>query len=556
MGGRQADAISEPDMVSWWSAPGRPGWTPEADLGTSFAWTFAGHSLGAWSRALAEAPSLGMPWPEAPDARRPLVWSDSLAAACEPLGAWLGPDAALSSVTSSHLATHSVRARSVFRIDNGDFGVSRYSLTFERGDSLRWLRYQASSGTRGGTGALGPSGDHVWDLTGSLTRGAHTFSGSVSQRGAAQELKNSVIYEDAGAQSGRVEYRWAADGRQVSAAFARGLDRREDVINGDVGAVSYSRRDAQENRFELSGEAPALGGTVAFRGLASKSRVIRSWDDFFEARDHTVWGALSYQRLLAPGALRLELGGGRSTPLDRRLVAPSASFTFGSGAAHGRVFAQRLVHPVWSDLAPAQAAFLQSTTALGLEAEDAGGPYRGRLSVMGGTTRDRAIVFPYPIQDIWLRAGTSADPNRYDFALFAATASVQSRMLELGAEAFALARDQAPDQPRPEPDQGGRGWLETRFRLFLGDLGVRLRLEGAQIGARDSYTGLVDSHLPGYWTGSALATFTLSDVTAVFAFRNLENQRHTETWIDPSTGQLALSPGRQFRLALTWRLMN
>ena len=42
----------------------------------------------------------------------------------------------------------------------------------------------------------------------------------------------------------------------------------------------------------------------------------------------------------------------------------------------------------------------------------------------------------------------------------------------------------------------------------------------------------------------------------MLAWRNLENQRHSESWIDPQTGQLALGPGRQFRLSLTWRLMN
>ena len=498
-----------------------------------------------------------MPWPEAPDARRPLVWSDSLAVREEALGAWLGPDAALSTVSSTHMPTRAVRARSIFRIDNGDFGVSRYSLIFERGDSLSWIRYQTSSGSRAGTGPLGPGGDHVWDLTTRWTRGAHTLSGNISQRGAAQELAQSLVYEDAGAQSGQIGYQWSGgDGRTVSAAFARGLDRRSDVISNEGLPVSYSRRDAQENRFELSAATPGLGGTLAIRASASRARVIRTYDDSFEARTTTLWAAASYERITTPGALRLELGGGNSSALERRLIAPAASFTFGAGAARGRVFAQRLVYPVWSDLALGQAGFLQSTTAMGLEAQSASGPLRGRASVMGGTTRDRAIVFPYPIQDIWMRVGATADPNRYDFALFTASASAEGHVLGMGAEAFALARDQSPDEPRPEPDQGGRGWIESRFLVFQGDLAVRLRLEAAQIGPRDSKTGGVEARLPGYWTGSAVAMATLSDVTATLAWRNLEGERHTETWIDPQTGQLALSPGRQFRVSLTWRLLN
>jgi hypothetical protein len=554
--GRGADGISEPDLVSWWSAPGRPGWTPDVDLGTSFAWTFAGHSLGGWSRRLEEAPVLDLPWPEASDARRPLVWSDSLEAASEPLGAWLGPDAALSTVTSQHVPTRSMRARSIFRVDNGDFGVSRFSLIFERGDSLKWLRYQASSGTRAGPAPLGSAGDHVWDLTTSVTRGMHTFSGNIGQRGAAQELTQGVVYEDAGAQSGRLAYRLSDGGRSAWVTFTRALDRRSDIISDAGLPVSYSRRDAQENRLELGGETPLLGGTVAVRGSASRQRVLRTFDDSFEARDNAVWGAVSYARPAGPGALRLELGGGNSTALDKHLIAPAGSFTFGSGETHGRVFAERLVHPVWSDLAAGQAAFLQSTTALGLDAEGAGGLLHGRGALMAGTTRDRALVFPYPIEDIWLRVGASQETSRYDFVLVTAAARAEARHLALGGELFALSRDQDAAEPRPEPDQGGRGWLEARFRMFAGDLGVRLRAESAEIGARDSKTGGPETRLPAYWSSSALAFLTISDATVILGWRNLENQRHSETWIDPQTGQLALSPGRQFRLTLTWRLMN
>ena len=554
--GRDADSVSEPDLVSWWSAPGRPGWTPDADLGTSFAWTFAGHSLGGWSRRLEEAPSLDMPWPETPDARRPLVWSDSLRSASEPLGAWLGPDAGLSSTTSTHSPTRVVRARSIFRIDNGDFGITRYSLAFERGDSLKWLRYQASSGTRTGTGPYGPAGDHVWDLTLSVTRGAHTFRGNISQRGAAQELKQSVVYEDAAAQSGRLEYQWAGAGRRAWAAFCRGLDRRLDVISDAGLPVSFSRRDAQENRVELGGDAPALGGTLAVRGSASRARALRTYDDSFQAHDNEAWGAISFERLAGPGTLRLELGGGNSTALERRLVAPSASFAFGAGGARGRVFAERLVHPVWSDLAVGQASFLQSTSALGLEAEASNPALQGRVALFGGTTRDRAIVFPYPIQDIWMRVGASADPRRYDFALVTGSASGQLRVLGLGAEGFALSRDHDPEEPSPDPDQGGRGWLEARFALFQRDLGVRLRVEAAEIGERTTKTGGPELQLPAYWTSSAMALLTISDATVILAWRNLQDERHAEPWLDPQTSQPALGPGRQFRLTLSWRLMN
>src|SRR5262249_1152183 len=152
------------------------------------------------------------------------VWSDSVEVGGGDDGAWDGPDAALAVATVRHLPTHAVRARSVFRAEGGDFGATRYALTFERGDSARWIRWGTSSGQPGPFGAMGRHGDHVWNVAASWTHGAHTLSGTIGQRGAAQELGHAHVTEDAGGQSGAASYAWAGGGRHARLEFSRGLD--------------------------------------------------------------------------------------------------------------------------------------------------------------------------------------------------------------------------------------------------------------------------------------------------------------------------------------------
>ncbi|HTM58576.1 MAG TPA: hypothetical protein VL123_09200 [Candidatus Udaeobacter sp.] len=554
LGGRTSDTISDTDLPRWWSEPGWPGFTPNAGLGTAFAWTLAGHSIGGWSLTGAELPP-AIPWPSLDEARRALVWSDSVRVGAESDAGWQGPGAALANAASLHVATRKVRARSVFRLETGEFGLDRYALAVERGDSLRWIRIETTSGHRDAFGAMGRGGDHAWDLVGAWTRGAHRLSGSIGQRGAAQELSHAAVSEDAGGQSGNAAYEWRRDGRRLSLAFARGLDHREDII--DVpGLFSFSRREAQENRFDAEAETPWAGGTVAARGWWSRSRVVRTYDDAFDARTTTWWGAGAFDHGAGDGRLRLSLGGGHSSALARDLFAPSASLSFATGAARGRVFAERLLHPVWSDLAPGQSAFLQHTDAFGIEAGASTRRLRGETSVLTGITHDRAIVFPYPIEDIWLRAGATAETRRFGFALLTASARATTRHFELTASGFALARDQDASEPRVEPDAGMRIYGENRFSAFQNDLFVRLRVEGDAVGARESKTGGVDEPIPAFWTSGASVIVTLADATLILRASNLENEKRPEPWVDPGTGLLARGPGRAIRFTFTWRLFD
>ena len=534
--------------------PGSAGWTPSAGFGPGFSWTLAGHSLAGWSLGGgAVAPQI--PWPSLQDVARPLVFDDSLVIHEGGEGG-RGPDAALAGADERRNATRGVRARSVFRLENGEFGLNRYSLMFERGDSARWVRYEVASGRRDAFADLGVSGDHIWNLAASWSRGPHHFAGTVGQRGVARQLGHADVGENASGQSGGATYEWRRAGRRFGVEFQRGLDHREDIIDVENIPLSFSRREGQENRVEAKGIVPFADGQADARLLWSRARVVRYYDDAFDARNTTWWGSVGLERAAAGGRARVEVGGGRSDALKRDLFAPSASLGFGNDAIHGRVVAERVAHPVWSDLAPGQPAFLQRTDALGFEAGAHGAKLGGDVALRTGITHDRALVFPYPIEDIWLRAGVSAESRRYTFALFTAGAHAAWRRLAVGASGFALGRDQDVSEPRVEPDFGMRAYVEQGFSAFQNDLGVRVRAEGAAIGERESKTGGDEVVLPGYWTSAAVVVLTIADATATLRLSNLEDRRHEEPWIDPGTGLLARGPGRSRRFTFTWRFLN
>jgi hypothetical protein len=561
-GGRTIEAIPTPDAEAWWAEPGWAGWTPDADLGSAFAWTLAGHSLGGWSRDYDRSAPLDMPWPSVTYAKRPIVWADSLAAGWGTHAGWLGPDAGLATMEGVHLPTQNLRARSIFRYEAGDLGVARYSLAFERGDSTRWVRYEAASGNHTSFGSVGRGGDHIWNAAVHWSFGNHHLNATLGERGVAQELSHADVSDHAAGQSGSVGWNWEQRGRSVTLRFSRGLDHRETIIDVEGVPASFSRREAEENRVEGEAHVPLASGMAGARVMWSDSRVTRLYDGAFDAHERLGWIATSYERPTGDGTIHLELGAGRSSALDENLVAPSASYEFGASSvngatgASGRLVIERMVKPVWSDLAFGQSAFLQRTTAFGIEARSHTGGFSAEGDLLTGVTRDRAIVFPYPIEDIWLQAGTSEEAERYDFALVTGSLRAQRGAWTLGVSGFALGRDQAASEPRVEPGSGARVYIETAFRAFQNDLGVRFHVETAEVGARESKNGDTEYPLSGYWTESAWAVITLADVTVTLRTRNIENQIRPQTWIDPGTGTPALSPGRQFRLTLSWRMFN
>jgi hypothetical protein len=122
-------------------------------------------------------------------------------------------------------------------------------------------------------------------------------------------------------------------------------------------------------------------------------------------------------------------------------------------------------------------------------------------------------------------------------------------------ELYQLFRDSQSAQETFDPRRGGRFAVETRFRAFQGDLGVRLRADVAAFGGRPN---AIDPSVwvPGDLTYGASALFTLLDANVTLRFVNLENKRRSLPWQDPITGLEGVSEGFGFRLALNWRLYN
>jgi hypothetical protein len=323
------------------------------------------------------------------------------------------------------------------------------------------------------------------------------------------------------------------------------------------GAMLPSRRDGRSDFASaewVHGTATPWAARLEWRD----ERVARVTQAATEQRwrSTSLWGAARGEQRLGGGWIEAALGAGRHDAVDRTELAPSLGYRHGWGTLDGAVVVSRVLAPVWSDLAPSQAPFLQSTWNAGLEAGWTG-PQAGqaRLHWTMGRTRDRAVVARLPLEELWLRSGFTADPGGHDFGLLYGFARWETRLWAAGAEGFLLARDHSGVQPAVDPDRGGRGFLEGRGRFFAGDLGVRVRAEAEVVGPRESQA-LVPNRLSGYVTFGATAVLTLADLTVTVRARNLEDRRRPQVWVDPVTGSEALGPEREFRLCVNWRLFD
>jgi hypothetical protein len=317
-----------------------------------------------------------------------------------------------------------------------------------------------------------------------------------------------------------------------------------------------SRRDARQGEamVEWSGPSQPWSARLAVLG----ARVARVTRDSLPVawRGTSAWLALGGEGTRGPARFRATLGVGREGATRRTEFAPSLSFSFGEGPYGGRVFVERILAPVWSDLGAGQEAFLQATWLGGFDLT--AGDRRGALARLGwrmGRTRDRAVVARFPLEELWLRQGFRADPDPYDFGLATAEVRWGSGGWMLGLEGYELLRDAHAIQPAVDPRRGARAWLEAGFRAFKGDLGVGLRGEAEAVGERESEVAPALS-IPGYASYGAAAVLALADATVALRFRNLENRRRPETWPDPATREPAIGPGMEFRLVFGWRLYN
>jgi hypothetical protein len=182
------------------------------------------------------------------------------------------------------------------------------------------------------------------------------------------------------------------------------------------------------------------------------------------------------------------------------------------------------------------------------------------VTALAGRTAERALWLRYPVRDVSLRVGARRERGTQPLALVAAAAGIGGPGLRLEADGFASAAPEPREQPRVDPAVGARLALSTGTRLFQGDLALRLRIEGAAVGARDlehsAYDGVAPRVLPAHGTLSASLCATLGDVQFGFRAERLEDRRRPQVWIDPATGAPALGPGRELVFELVWPLFD
>ncbi|HEY3216316.1 MAG TPA: hypothetical protein VGK93_07475 [Candidatus Eisenbacteria bacterium] len=526
--------------------------------------------IGAWDTFEPERAPQGTPFPGVMGMQTPLTWFDTVAVAGDQDASWNGFGGALARVRAESrpvprpLAGRA-RAQADAMASSGSSAYDEDGFTLRRGDSLSWLRVETLSWNRGGIGSLGDAGRHLYGFAGSRSRGAHRVEGSFAQRGAASALEDLEEQAVTGA-SGHLGYTHAVPHGRLHLKIRRGYDHRESF--GLL--LPFSRRDAQELGAEAEVEGEAKGAAWGARLTWQRSKLVRTspGGPAEERRASAEWLALRGDQVMGGGWLSAGLGAGRHDGVDRFELAPSLGYRFGAGPFAGRLVLERVLAPVWSDLAAGQSPFLQSTWSGGLELN---ATHRlgsqAWVSWRMGRTRDRALLARLPLEDLWLRSGFRADPNDYDFGLLAVGAELRERFGSLGGEAFHLVRDRTAAPPLVDPRRGGRGYAELRFALFQGDLGVQLRGEVEAVGSRETdttgwaiRTGFGGAPAPrfldGYVGFGASAAFTLADAVVTVRVRNLQDRVRPEPWVDLRTGSEALGPGREFRLAIHWRLFD
>lgn len=546
-----------PDAASWWGEPGRAGWQPGARLGLAPPASLAGLVVGGWRLdEPGRAPS-STPWPGVCQARSPLAWYDSLEVRGTGEGALAGFGGTLAGLRG-HTPVGEQRARSTFSFVNGGGGLDENALTIARGDSAHSFGVDVTSGKCGAVGGLLLASRHLWGARTNLVRGHHRFEANFAQRGAATQLL-SQEGQSAGGQSGSAAWRWERGRTGWTAAFSRGLEQRE----SSGGPLEHSGREANETRlaagFGQSRGAREVGARVEW----TEASVRRFGSGAFARECRGIWGAVRAELPAAGGRLELALGAGRHGGVNRFGVAPSAELKVRARGLDVAAGFERLLTPVWADLAAGTDPFLQRAW-IGTMRVATAQPraWRARGSLRAGRVYSRALLERLPLEDLWLRRGLRAEPGTYDLALAEGGLEWEGRRASAGLEGFGLAHrsSPAPDgvarAPGSDPDAGFRAWLGGRVTMFGGDLGVELRGEAAGVGAREAQVEPL-RRVPGFVTFALVGEFTLmDDAVIVVRARNLEDREREQLWIDSSTGLPALGERRNLTLSFVWRLFD
>jgi hypothetical protein len=545
------------DAVSWWGEPGRAGWLPGAWLGMAPPSSLAGLVVGGWQlEEPGRAPS-SMPWPGVCQARAPLAWYDSLEVRGTGGGALAGFGGALAGLRA-HTPAGERRARSTFSLVNGSAGLDENALTLARGDSLRGFGVDVASGKCGAVEGLQLAGRHQWGARANLTRGHHQVEASVAQRGAAAQLVG-LEEQSASGQGGAAAWRWQRGGTGWTAAFSRGLDRHE----SSGGLLAYSSREAQETRLAAGFGHARDGRELGARAEWTEASVRRFGSGAFARECRVLWGALRAELPALGGRLELALGAGRHGGVERFEVAPSAEFKVRAPGLDATLGLERVLTPVWADLAPGTEPFLQHAWIGTMRLATAPpGAWRARASLRAGRVHSRALLERLPLEELWLRRGLRSEVGTYDLALAEGGLEWEGRRAGAGLEGFGLAHRSraapggAERAPGSDPDAGFRAWAGGRATLFGGDLGVGLRGEAVGVGAREARVEPL-RRLPAFVTFALVGEVTLmNDAVIVLRVRNLEDRAREQLWTDSATGLPAVTERRHLTLSFVWRLFN
>jgi hypothetical protein len=244
-------------------------------------------------------------------------------------------------------------------------------------------------------------------------------------------------------------------------------------------------------------------------------------------------------------------------------VAPSAEFRVRARGFDTALGIERMLTPVWADLAAGTKPFLQHAWIGTVRLASAQpGAWRTRASLRAGRVYSRALLERLPLEELWLRRGLRAEFGTYDLALAEGGVEWQGRHAGAGLEGFGLAHRSTATPvgiaraPASDPDAGFRAWLGGHVLLLGGDLGVALRGEAAGVGVREAQVEPV-RRVSGFVTFALVGQLTLlDDAIIVLRARNLEDRVRAGLWIDSATGLPALAEGRSLTLSLVWRLFN
>jgi hypothetical protein len=575
-----------------WTAPGRPGWVADYHMGTGLPWNYLGLVAGGVALRDGLLPNASRPWPGIDEIVAPRPWYDSTAVVVGEGGGWRGFSAALVDFQAIAGVPVGRRPRAAVTLVNGSSALDRNGLMISRGGDQSWARAGALDEERSGSGLLGQRGQHVWFAELGRRYGAHTFSGAFSQRGVAggtrQDVSNldlgpssppfASLQEAAQGESGHAQWNWMGESRSITARWARSHEHRESYEPHPDGFFSFAEREGQDNAVTVEATAGSGGRSRGLRLELHRSEVRRSEDNLLfqivgtrpatSVTQQTGWIAARDQRPLAKGTLEVQLGGGYVDSPERSeerwQLAPSATWRVGPAERRLRLYAERVVTPIFCDLAPGVQPFVQDTWLAGADVT-LGLPSRQWLEV-GGLAAEiagRARLVNFPVRDIALRYGWTPDLVRVQDAMLTVSTGVRRTGWALEASGYSRVRPHGSQPAQVDPAVGGRARAETGFRSFGGDLGILLRVEAAWVGPREHepIPGYFSPPQPleGYGTYSAAAALQLGDATLAFRVTNLEDIPHPQSWTDPSSlfpGAAAVGSGRQYRFDVSWPFFN